>query len=268
MQELSIEILIEQCSSKDPSQQIEAIQNLVNQKANVAVPIIIGLLQSPDDVVRLTAATALGELGTQDVDIVGSALTNLLSDPECIVRSEAVDALGMIGYNPAIETIKLLLHNDPEAIVRASAAESLGDLGDVQALEDLALAMLDPDESVRAYTANAIGLLGIPEMIPIVQTYIDSESSLKVKAELFGAKCRLGVSEDFNLLLNLLDNTDEDLAIGILNLLTDLMERKVPAVLVANTDIVNEVLTRLSQRLSVLSPQAEMLITQLIKISD
>ncbi|ELR98563.1 HEAT repeat domain-containing protein [Gloeocapsa sp. PCC 73106] len=263
----SVDSLIAQCRSSDSSLQIEAIQSLLNQKAYVAVPAVVNLLASPDDVVRSTAARALGELGTQDIDIahVGTALTNLLVDPESIVRSEAVDTLGIIGYTPAVEAIISLLHNDPEPFVRASAAESLGDLGDVKALKDLELAILDPDESVRAYAANAIGLLATAQILPKLQAYLESETSSRVKAELLGAKSRLGALEDFKLLLNLLDTADEDLAICLLNLLRDLTERKVPSVLTDHVDIMIEILTRVSQRFSILRSDVEMLVTHLMR---
>ncbi|MBN4004572.1 HEAT repeat domain-containing protein [Nostoc sp. LPT] len=266
MQSSSLNKLLAQCHSGDPVQQVEALHSLLNREAYASVPTILELLVSPDDVVRSTATRVLGQLGTQERELVGSALINLLTDAEVIVRSEAVDTLGILGYTLATEAIKSLLKNDPEPIVRASAAESLGDLGNVNALEELESALLDPDESVRAYAASSIGLLGTPQLLPKLQTYIESETSSGVKAQLFGARARLGALEDFKLLLNLLDTSDEDLAIMILNLFTDLMERKVPSAITANISTMREVLLRISQRFPILHSHVEILIAQLIKI--
>lgn len=266
MQEFSIDTLLFQCHSSDPTEQIEAIQGLLSQQVYLAVPSLVELLASPDAVVRSTATRALGELGTQYLELVGPALINLLTDPEIIVRSEAVDTLGIIGYTPAFEGINSLLKNDPDPLVRACAAESLGDLGNSKALENLEAALLDSDESVRAYAANSIGLLGTSELLPKLQTYINSETSLRVKAELLGARCRIGASEDFKLLLNLLDTADENLATAILNLLTDLIEHKVPSIISATIPIIKEVLIRISQRLPLLDSETEIIMDKLAKI--
>ena len=64
--------------------------------------------------------------------------------------------------------------------------------------------------------------------MPKLAAYIKSENSLRVKAELLGARYRLGAKEDINLFLDLLENANEDLATALLNILTDLIDRKQP----------------------------------------
>ena len=232
MLQFKIDSLLEQCSAGEPSQVVKGVQELLSLRAYSAVPTIVGLLSSSDAVIRFTAAEALGYLGQPNPESVGKALVNLLVDSEVIVRSEAVDALGILAYTAAIEPITSLLQNDPDPLVRASAAETLGDLGQEEAIPALFTALLDPDESVRAYAANSLGLLGTVQLLPKLASYIKSEKSLRVKAELLGASYRLGAREDINLFLNLLERADEDLAMEILNILADLIERKQPVALV------------------------------------
>jgi HEAT repeat protein len=263
MQDTQIAVLIEKCASGDPQEQVSALQALVKMKANSAIPMILELLHSSDEDVRFCAAEALGDLGANEIESVGSALINLLTDSEYLVRSGATDSLGILGYKPARNLVESLLLNDPAPLVRASAAETLGDLGDTEALNSLKLAMQDSDTAVRSYAANSLGLLGTPELLPQLQTYLESEKSLSAKAEILGAKYRLGAKKDINSFLNLLENADQDLAMQMLNVLKDLIERKQPSALAEDAFRISEVLTRLSVRFTLLSSQVRGLIAQL-----
>ena len=268
MQESIIDKLVEQCRTGNPAEQAPALQDLVDMKAWVAVPEILELLKSPNDAIRFSAAEALGDLGAKEIESVGPALINLLVDPEGLVRSGAVDSLGILGYTPARKPVESLLLNDPAPMVRAAAAETLGDLGESEAIESLKLSMQDADETVRAYAANSLGLLGTPELLPQLQLHIESEGCLKVKAELFAAKYRLGAREDINQLLNLLSNADEDLATVILNILTDLIERKRPLTIAVDAARICEVLAVVSQRFLILASMAQKLIVELKRLES
>ena len=189
---------------------------------------------------------------------------DVLNDPEVIVRSEAVDALGVLHYTPAVWAVKALLLNDPD-LVRASGAETLGDLGDASALVELELALHDADTAVRGYAANSIGLIGAPPMLPTLHSYAEAEQSPEVKAELYGARYRLGAACDLNMLLDLLENADEGLAVNILNVLNDLSSRKVPSTLAADAGRIRTVVTTVAQRIPLLSGDAEQLLARLNK---
>ncbi|MEQ9668441.1 HEAT repeat domain-containing protein [Coleofasciculus sp. G2-EDA-02] len=230
---------------------------LVDAEAYVAALQINKLLTAADPAIRSTAAYALGYMGIQEPETIGSTLVNLLNDPEVIVRSEVVEALGGLHYKRAIARIQHTLRNDPEPLVRASAAEALGDIGDEQALTALEDALKDADEAVRAYAANSIGLLGTAQLLPKLEVYLKSEPSVGVQAELLGAMYRLGAVEALSQLLNLLDNADEDLATCILNLLTDLTERKIPSTLIENASEIRQSLSAIAQRFPLLRYQAE-----------
>lgn len=252
-----------QCRSGDPARQVEAIQRLRELEAYAAVPALVETFKSPDAVVRCTAAGALGHLGAKDSGMVGAALLDLLNDREAIVRSEAVDALGILGYAPALGAVTVLLLNDTEPLVRASAAETLGDLGDARALGGLELALRDADNAVRGYAANSIGLLGMPLMLPKLQSCAESEQSPEVKAELYGAGYRLGAAGDLDALLKLLDAADQELAMNILNILNDLSIRNVPPTLAADATRIRTAVTTLAQRIPLLSADAEQLLARL-----
>ena len=262
----NVEMWIMQCRSKDPLRQVEAIQHLLQLNAQASVPTLVETLKSSDAVVRCTAAGALGHLGVNDSERAGAALLSLLKDPEVIVRSEAVDALGILSYTPAVGAVKALLLNDLEPLVRASAAETLGDLGDTSALAELELALRDADDAVRGYAANSIGLLGAPPMLPKLQNYVEAEQSPEVKAELYGARYRLGAAEDLDPLLKLLEAANEKLSANILNILNDLIDRYVPPTLGADAARIQATVTTLAQRIPLLSADAEQILTRLAKL--
>lgn len=268
MEKTDIDTLLFLCRSSDPTQQVSAILALIDQRDYKVVSTLVDLLVSPDVAVRYTAAQALGYIGAHEPETAGSALLTILADTEVIVRSKAVEALGILGYKPATGAVKSLLRTDPDPLVRASAAETLGDIGDTQALAELQLAMRDTDETVRAYAANSMGILGTSKLLPKLQTYVETEPSLAVKAELFGARYRLGAAEDLNLLISLLDQIDETLATLILNILADLTERKVPSTLLADAPFICKALTVLSQRIPILYSDAEQIMVQVTKLES
>ncbi len=228
MDKLTTETLLDYCDSDDYALQTEALIQLVDGEIYEAVPKILRLLKSAEELIRTHAAEALGYLGSEEVETVGLALMPLLNDPEELVRSETVEALGELDYTPAVAPIEYILRHDPSAMVRASAAETLGYLEEASAIETLELSLLDPneDEAVRGYAANSIGLLGTPQLLPKLEKYLKLELPLSVKAELLGARYWLGAKEDIAKLVDLLDKADEDLAMIILNILTDLTERE------------------------------------------
>lgn len=259
MNKQSIQVLLNDCNSDQPPKQAGAILDLVDAGVYEAVPQIVRLLKSPDAAIRFTAAEALGYLGSEEVETVGPALMNLLEDAEETVRSEAVEALGDLNYTPAVEAIEHLLRKDSSALVRASAAETLGYLGEAKSIESLELSLLDSqeDEAVRCYAANAIGLLGTPQLLPKLEKYLNSEIPLSVKAELLGATYWLGAKQDIVQLVDLLEKAEEDFAEHILTILTDLKEREPAPNLAKDAPNLEKALSSIALRFPLMRHQIE-----------
>ncbi|MCU0544998.1 MAG: HEAT repeat domain-containing protein [Oscillatoriaceae cyanobacterium Prado104] len=264
MNVLTTEKLLDYCDSDDCALQTEALIQLVDAEVYEAVPKILRLLKSSDELIRSHAAEALGYLGIDEVETVGSALMPLLKDPEKLVRSETVEALGELGYTPAIAHIEYILRNDPSALVRASAAETLGYLEDPKSIATLELSLLDKDEdrAVRGYAANSIGLLGTSQLLPKLEKYLELDLPLSVQAELLAARYWLGAKEDLNKLLSLLENADEFLATIILNILTDLKEREPAPSLAKDAPDLEKVLRAIGLRFSLMRHHAESIMSQ------
>ncbi len=256
--------LLDDCDSDDYSLQTKALLKLVDAEVYEAVPKIVKLVKSPNSSVRADAAVALGYLGSEEVETVGPALMNLLNDEEELVRSEAVEALGELDYTPAVAPIEYILRNDPSALVRASAAETLGYLEEPSAIETLEISLLDvnEDEAVRCYAANAIGLLGTPQLLPKLENYLNSELPLSIKAELMGARYWLGAKEDIAKLVDLLDKADEDFAQHILTILTDLTEREPTPNIAKDFPDLDKILSAIALRFPLMRHQAKEILAQ------
>jgi HEAT repeat protein len=263
MDEPAIAILIGKIASGDTAQQVAAAQELVERAAYQAIPALTGMGNSSDAAVRSTAAAALGALGVNDPVVAGQALLSLLDDPEAIVRSEAVDALGVLRYKPAAGPVRSLLTGDADPIVRAAAAETLGDLGDPDAVPELEMALADPDAAVRGYAANSLGLLGAVQLVPELEDHARAEPSMQVRAELYGALYRLGVTRYLSMLLELLASADQGLAVNILNVLADLAGRESQLTPSQEAALIRRSLASLTQRIPMLSSDADHVITQL-----
>ena len=82
-----------------------------------AVPVLCKALNDSDDHVRVSAASALGEIGSKDKHVV-EKLTNALRDSDFVVRLAAAGALGRIGpaAKSAIPELKRLERTDPSAL--------------------------------------------------------------------------------------------------------------------------------------------------------
>ncbi len=257
-----IKSILTDLESNNPSQQAKAIIEVIEPEIDEAIPVIIKLLQSPDAMVRCNAAYALGQLDIDDVETTGKSLLELINDPEELVRSEVIETLGVLEYQPALKAIENALLNDYSALVRASAAEALGSLEMTQAIETLetVLNKEKEDQSVKAYAANSLGLLGDKTIIPKLDYYLTQETSLQVKAELLGAKYYLGQKEALEEIFAILEQADLNLAIQILNILTDLQERQEDTLILENQTDFQQILQKIGKEFPMLFNQTQNLL--------
>ena len=218
-------------------------------------------LTSHDPAVRADAVCTLAAGG--DAALAGPALTRMLADGDELVRAEAADALGELGYGPALDAVRAVLRTDRSALVRAAAAETLGDLGQPSALTELIGALDDEDAAVRGYAANAIGLVGGPELLPVLDLRLCTEPVPSVRAELHGARCRLGAPGALAELLSLLGEMDVDLGYNVLNVWDDLTARHRPVEIDADSTAVVAALEGVAARLPALRGHAELLAARL-----
>jgi hypothetical protein len=133
------------------------------------VQTLIAALGDAAEVVRESAALALGRIGPTSAEAV-PALIPALGDAKKAVSRSAALALGRIGP-AAAEAVPALITVLSDTQVQWSAAEALGQIGPA-AVPTLILALHNADEEVRANAAQVLGQIGpatadvVPALIP------------------------------------------------------------------------------------------------------
>ncbi|MBI5368468.1 MAG: HEAT repeat domain-containing protein [Planctomycetes bacterium] len=139
----------------------DAVVALGETRDPAAVPVLADrLLKDPDNLVRATAARALGRVRDRST---GPYLVAALKDAHEMVRWEACVALGDVQDPATIPDLVRVLDSDECADCRREAAKSLGALLAKDALESLIAALSDRDEGVRKAAWDALkGITGQP----------------------------------------------------------------------------------------------------------
>jgi HEAT repeat protein len=124
-------------------------------KTKEALPVLTDLLdKDPEWWVRFAAAVALGE--NRDPVAVNALAFSAANEREWQVRMQAVRSLGQMGSRDAARALDKPLR-DPDASVRAATAMALGDIGGLDALNMLAQALHDEnDEFPRQVMSDTI----------------------------------------------------------------------------------------------------------------
>jgi len=159
--------------------QLLKIQLLEITKSEKGIPELINALNHEDYYVRWSAASALGNIGS---DAAINELVKALNHKDSSVRWSAASALGKIGSAAAIEELVKAL-NDEDYYVRRSAASALGNISSDAAIEELVKALNDENSSVRWSAASALGKIGSATAIEeLVKALNDENSSVRWSA--------------------------------------------------------------------------------------
>jgi HEAT repeat protein len=118
------------------------------------------LIQGLADAEPSVRQAALVTLGRRREPVAAAAVAGGLSDSDTLVRLAAVHALTWI--DPALASARLadLVQSEPESIVRQAAADALGELGVPEVVAPLAALLGDPVPAVSARAAEALALVG------------------------------------------------------------------------------------------------------------
>lgn len=156
---------IKKLQSPDPMDRVQGARNLARLKSKAA-PAIPYLIELQAD--NRSAQTSLDWLWGQ-VSLGGTGT------PVDLEAGQALVAIGFPSVNPLIEALKA-----PHPRIRHRAAALLGDLaaGGIQASEavpPLMVALHDPDEMVRMWSARSLGNFGdISAVAPLITCLTDS----------------------------------------------------------------------------------------------
>lgn len=136
--EKAINALIEAIEDRDPALENriarrKAVESLGRLKAVQALPILRSCLQDEDSLTVENAVWAIGEIGTEDPQIL-EAIANLLTQPNQTYRV-IIHTLANFHYQPAIDRIQPFVKHDDQSVVSAaisSLARLTGDQTQMQ----------------------------------------------------------------------------------------------------------------------------------------
>jgi hypothetical protein len=132
----------------------------------MALEMAEAMVKDPRWFVVRNGVSILGEIGGEQAV---THLTSTLANADPRVRRETVLALAKLGGPDAVQLILGML-DDPEADVRAATCRALGALKEGRALKPLlAILELDQDEEVQVECLRALGQLGDPGAVPLIE---------------------------------------------------------------------------------------------------
>jgi HEAT repeat protein len=157
-------------TSTDVAVRRETIKHLIHSDLSAHLfPEMRAALKDPDDEVRATAATAIGNLGAKAEDAVPALIAQLEKDKFKEARETAARALGRIGKaapknRSAVKPLKKAAVEDPDPVTRTVALGALAMMDeDVPAQIAALRKFLTHDEAlVRMKAAHALGMIGTP----------------------------------------------------------------------------------------------------------
>lgn len=161
--------------------QVGLLQALAERRDNAARTEVLGLVESPHDVVRVAALRTLGELGTAD-DL--PLLVQRLASGSETERSTATTSLIRLPGEEIPKLLALQIDSLEEPMVRVKLIEIVAERRAVVAVSALLRLSLTPDQKVRQAALVALGQLGRPEDVPrLVLAVIKAKASEREWAE-------------------------------------------------------------------------------------
>jgi HEAT repeat protein len=142
--------------SEDPTERLEAIQNLGELTDPKAVESIVGAASDPDMRIRVKAIDTLGVMKAKDATpLLVQQL--FMRDTDLGTKRHILATLGRIGDERATPSLVTFLARDVDPAARGNAIFALGDIGDRSALPALEKVAKDTeDDNVRGLAQEAI----------------------------------------------------------------------------------------------------------------
>jgi HEAT repeat protein len=154
--------LIHALRSPDWIVRMHAAKALGRIKDPGSVHVLAPLLQDKVKAVREEVSSALAAIGESAMP----ALLESLTHPDWLVRLHAVEALGKAQSCEAVQPLLTTLFNDADSAVREDAVRALGLIGDPCAVEHLFAAMNEP--GLRVLAIEALGRIGDRRAVPVL----------------------------------------------------------------------------------------------------
>lgn len=182
----AVGILIEMLHHKSVQVQASAAKALGRNGLAAASPLVEALSRC-DDLVKLHAAHALGQIGSP---IAVPALTTALTHTSRSIRFEATKALAQI-KSPLAATALAERLTDTDLGVQAQAAQALKNIG-MPALPAIVAMLKNPASNTRSVAARTLGQMGIEEVVPVLVEVLQNDTFPYVRCDAARALGEIG----------------------------------------------------------------------------
>lgn len=204
-------------------QKIMIIQGFFEQAGPDTIENIATFLTDEDSHVIWMAIEALGTLPISEK--IKSVLLPLTGNSDEEIRCKSLEALwGYAGDDVLNAVVGRLKDNDE--LVRISAVETLGEMRDSRGRQHLVDALTDEDEIVRREAAEGLGKLGDASAIPVLQAFLQNETSSTAKVGFYVGLYLLGAEFRLMSLLNLLKDPSYQVRCSVANRVLDLVDKE------------------------------------------
>lgn len=182
--------------------------------AKPAIQPMIELLAYEDPMIRIQAATALGNIQSSAAT---ASLINGLSDENPAVRNAIAIALGKIKDKKALNSqkglIPLVKAEREYSRIKASVIGALGEMKDESAIEILIESLSDPSEEVRMKSAIALGKIKdrrpVIRLMQILDNKLERETVKNAAIEALG---EIADPKAAPFIVRFIDDSDDDTA--------------------------------------------------------
>ena len=182
----AVGILIKMLHHNSVQVQAAAAKALGRNGLAAASPLVEALNRC-DDLVKLHAAHALGQIGSP---IAVPALTTALTHTSRSIRFEATKALAQI-KSPLAATALAERLTDTDLGVQAQAAQALKNIG-MPALPAIVAMLKNPASNTRSVAARTLGQMGIEEVVPVLLEVLQNDAFPYVRCDAARALGEIG----------------------------------------------------------------------------
>ncbi|MDY6786001.1 MAG: HEAT repeat domain-containing protein [Cyanobacteriota bacterium] len=196
------ETLFEQLKHPNPHLRDRAMWELAENRDEITIPRLIGILDEEDTTYRRAAVKALGAIGH---DTVPSLVEALIHSDNVTVRGSAAKAIAQVVINhpetslsdEGIQGLKTAL-DDPNPVVHIAAVMALGEMGP-SAFDILSETLHNTDNPALGVSlVNALASIGDSRGVEVLEAIASDESTDSyVRESAVSALSRLEMTKNF-----------------------------------------------------------------------
>ncbi len=201
-------------------ERIKAAEALGSFRGQDVIVALAGALRDKSYRVRSHAVESLGRIGGREAV---AATTYALRDSYEQVRLRAIENLGALGGEEAIAPLIGVLEGNEDFVIKLCTIDSMWSLADPRFAPSLKACLGDDEPLIRGHAAAALGRIGQPSTILILEALVANESSPQAQVGLHGALAAMGRHASLRNLAELLEHPDSQVRCAVAGTLSDIV---------------------------------------------